>query len=149
MDSNGFLFLVLPAIFLTMGGLFTTIGIFFTNKSKSEKEKVLRSIVVPGTIIDYKERHSTHDGHRSTTYAPVIEYEWNNMTQTHISSVSHGSVKPIGSPINLCVLPDGEVVDADGVKILKLIGIIFTLVGILAIVIGIGIGILMTFINRT
>ncbi len=148
MNSNGFLFLVLPAIFLTIGGIFTTIGILLTNKSKSEKEKVLRSTVVPGTIVDYRERHSTHDGHRSVTYAPVIEYEWNNMIQTHISSVSHGSVKPVGSPINLCVLPDGEVVDADGVKILKLIGIIFTIVGIVALVTGIGVAVLLYFVNR-
>ncbi len=148
MDSNSFLFVVLPAIFLTVGGIFTTIGICLTNKSKSEKEKALRSTVVPGVIIDYKERHSTHDGHHSVTYAPVIEYEWNNMTQTHISSVSHGSVKPVGSPINLCILPDGEIIDVDGIKILKLIGVIFTIVGVLAFISGIGVAVLLYYLNH-
>lgn len=147
MNSNAFFTFIFPALFITFGGIFIILGIVFTNKCKSEKEKISRASVFKGVIIDYKKRVSHHDGHSSTTYAPVIEYEWNGFIKQHISSVSYGSVKPVGSNINLYILPDGEVIDADGVKIFKILGTVFTLVGILAILIGIGVTILLNFVK--
>lgn len=118
--------------------VFICIGIALIVSSVKKKKTMESSQMVQGKIIGYDKSISHHDSGSSVTYAPIYEYRHNGeMKQYQSNLYKSGRKKQVGSTEELYLTEDGQILTKRDINGTLKIGIIFTIMGTLFMVVAI------------
>lgn len=126
--------IIVPLAIMLFASIFLILGIVFirSDKKASERctEKTVATIIENKTVIS----HSNGSHMSSRTYAPVFQYEFGGKTYTVESNVSQSPAKfSVGETTEIFVDPKSpKKIFVPEMRTLRLLGIIFTIVGSVA-----------------
>lgn len=126
--------------FVVLGIIFSVIGLVMIVFSVRQTASMRGGYKLDARIVDYEEKILTRyrNGHKSTskTYAPVYEYVDAGETKRHTSAVFISVMPKLGKETTVFISGRGEVVDRGAAVIILIVGIIFVVLGMLAVAAG-------------
>lgn len=117
--------------------VFICIGVALILSSVKKKKTMESSQMVQGKIIGYDKSISHHDSGSSVTYAPIYEYWHNGEMKQYQSNLYKSGRKQVGSTEELYLTQDGQVLTKRDINGTLKMGIIFTIMGTLFMVVAI------------